>query len=271
MTSFVEKLDAQSLKVFNDVCARPFSDQAMFLLNAFWTELESEANCIYECLWEIIKKVDMDNKGISLIHKYTEGNDLDFDMALRLYEASRVFFDKNPKWKTSNPKSSPADLDLTAIVRKKRIRENVDVNFDGRISFLEFLLDLYQLSPKDLLDRSKGASEPPEVTAAKKALSDVQKKINEYEEYKLRLENESILPGVKGLTAKNLLFQLDASPLSQELRKLLITAEAAVRIAIRKYGSGSGEPGAGSPTAGSIWWLQTDLDVKKKKYSPQNK
>ena len=53
---------------------------------------------------------------------------------------------------------------------------------------------------------------------------DVQKKINEYEAYKTRLEEESLLPGVKGLKAKNELAQLHASPLAEELRRLLITS-----------------------------------------------
>jgi len=29
---------------------------------------------------------------------------------------------------------------MTALIRKQELREKVDVNFDGRISFLEYLL-----------------------------------------------------------------------------------------------------------------------------------
>lgn len=29
---------------------------------------------------------------------------------------------------------------MTAITRKKELRDKVDVNFDGKVSFLEFLL-----------------------------------------------------------------------------------------------------------------------------------
>lgn len=266
---FVQSLDAESLKVFNRVTNSPFSEQAQFLLNAFWDELKDEAEFIYNTTWEQIKKVDMDNKGVQYVHKYVEGSSLDFDMALRLFEVVRYWFEdkKNAAVAPLRKYSNPGDA--TAIVRKKEIREKVDVDHDGRISFLEYLLYLYKLSPKDLLERSKGSGEAPEVTAAKLALADVQKKINEFEELKLRLEQESLLPGVKGLKAKNELAQLHASPLAEELRRLLILAEAAVRKAIRLYGGSTG--GAGAPTQGTIFWLDIDLKTKKAKYGAQAK
>ena len=40
---------------------------------------------------------------------------------------------------------------------------------------------------------------------------------------------------------------------------------------MRKYGAGSGEPGQGAPTAGTVWWLDYDLQTKKKRYGPQAK
>lgn len=212
----------------------------------------------------------MDNKGVQYVHKYVEGDDLDFDMALRLFEVQRYFFEdkKNATLAQQHSMSNPGDE--TAIVRKKAIKEKVDVNFDGRISFLEYLLYIYKLSPRDLMERSKGGDEPAEVTAAKKALADVQQKVNEYEALKQKLTEESLLPGVKGLKAKNELAQLNSSPLAEELRRLLITAEAAVRRALRLFGSGSGTGGS-APTQGTMFWLQTDLEVKKKKYGAQAK
>jgi hypothetical protein len=48
---------------------------------------------------------------------------------------------------------------LTAIVRKQELREKVDVNFDGRISFLEYLLYQYRqfCNPGDFCERSMKA------------------------------------------------------------------------------------------------------------------
>ncbi len=40
--------------------------------------------------------------------------------------------------------SKSVPVEMTAVVRKKELRERVDVNFDGRVSMLEFLL--YQVS-----------------------------------------------------------------------------------------------------------------------------
>ena len=208
--------------------------------------------------------VDMRWRNVKYIHLYEEGNDLDFDMALYLFESLGKFFEdpKNKKW-AGNTRSHP--VEMTAITRKKELREKVDVNFDGRVSFVEFLLYQYNLSPKDLMERSVQGPSNPELEKAKAALAEVNKKIKEYEAEKARLEAESELGGVKGLRAKNELAQLNSSPLAETLRRLLITAEAAVRIAARSAGSAAA--GSGQPrTDGSIWWLQKDLAVKKAKY-----
>jgi len=37
--SFTEKLDGESLKYFSDVCHKPFSQQAVAFLNAYWPEV----------------------------------------------------------------------------------------------------------------------------------------------------------------------------------------------------------------------------------------
>lgn len=266
--SFVEQLDAESLKLFSEVGKRKFSEQAMFVLNAFYEELKDDAECIYSVIWDVIKMVDMRHRGVQYIHLYEEGDDLDFDMALYLFESVLKFFndDKNKNWRDSNPRSIPTDV--TAIVRKKEIRDRVDVNFDGRVSFLEYLLYQYNLSPKDLMERSKGSGdEPEEVRTARLALEEVNKRIRAYEAEKQRLEQESELPGVKGLRAKNELAQLNSGPLAEDLRRALITAEAKVRIAQRKYGAGGSGSGEGvAPTAGTMWWMNRDLEAKKSKY-----
>src|ERR1700712_2821767 len=82
--SFTEKLDAESLKFFSDVCKRPFSQQAVSFLNAYWPEVKDEAEFVYTIGWEWIKKSDMHAKGISLVYKYDEGNDVDFDIGMTL-------------------------------------------------------------------------------------------------------------------------------------------------------------------------------------------
>jgi hypothetical protein len=270
--SFTEKLDDESLKYFNEIAAKPFSQQAVAFLNAYWPEVQTQAEFIFTVAWEVIKYADMHTKGISLIHLYDEGRDLDFDIGLYFYEQLCKFLDddKNSKWVAPEYAMSQPTM-MTAIKRKQELREKVDVNFDGRVSFLEYLLYQYKevANPADFCKRSMGHDEHPEVRAARLALEEVNRRIRAYEAERHRLMEESKLPGVRGLKAINELAQLDSSPLAQELNKALITAEAAVRIAVRKYGGGAGGSGAG-PTEGALWWMSRDLEEKKKRYGKKS-
>jgi len=272
MTSFTEKLDAESMEYFNEVAHKPFQQQAVAFLNAYWPEVNTQAEFIFSVAWEVIKYADMSSKGISLIHLYEEGCDLDFDIGLYFYEQLCKFCEdpKNAKWAASEFAMSQPIM-MTAIKRKQELRENVDVNFDGRVSFLEYLLYQYKdvANPADFCKRSMGHDEHPEVRAARLALEEVNRRIKAYEAERYRLTEESKLPGVKGLKATNELAQLDSSPLAEQLNKALITAEAAVRIAVRKYGSGGSGGGAG-PNDGALWWMSRDLEEKKKRYGKRN-
>eukprot|EP01102_Stenamoeba_stenopodia_P019322 TRINITY_DN726_c0_g1_i1.p1 TRINITY_DN726_c0_g1~~TRINITY_DN726_c0_g1_i1.p1 ORF type:complete len:272 (+),score=106.06 TRINITY_DN726_c0_g1_i1:139-954(+) len=267
--SFVEKLDPASLQAFNVATKKKFSEQAQFFLNAFWDEFGDQAEIIYSVAWDYLKKADMRVKGVHYIHLYEEGNELDFDMSLYFFEQIGKFYNEaaNAKWKKEYPKSIPAEM--TAIVRKKELREQVDINFDGKMSFLEYLLYQYHASPKTLMDRSMGNTElPEEVLAAMRALEEVNRRVQAYEKEKARLEQESEGTGIKALKAKNELAQLKSSPLWEEINKALITAEAAVRIASKKYGVNAA-PGTNTSavrTNGTMWWLNRELQEKKRLY-----
>jgi len=160
---------------------------------------------------------------------------------------------------------------MTSIKRKVELRDEVDVNFDGRLSFLEYLLYQYKdtCNPADFCKRSMGHDEHPEIRKARLALEEVNKRIREYEEEKARLTKESEGTGVKALGAKNMLAQIDAGPLKAELNKALITAEAAVRIASKKYGGATNPDGSSSE--GAVWWMNRELEEKQRKYGPQKK
>jgi hypothetical protein len=274
--SFKELLDGKSLEYFNEKCKAPFSEQACFFMNAFWDEIGDQAEVIYNVHWEILKMADMRWKNCSYIHLYEEGDDIDFDTTLYFFEQVCKFFDqdKNKKWADDYPAAIPEMK--TSIVRKKEIRDEVDLNFDNRISFLEYLLYQYRVSPKDLMSRTyerKSAPVNQMLLDAQAALAAVNEAIKAYEAEKFRLEEEVKLGGVKGLRATNMLAQLASGPLVEDLRRRLITAEAAVRKAVKAsgqpadYKGNEGEEQATPmPTAGSIWWLQRDLKTKKEKY-----
>ena len=164
---------------------------------------------------------------------------------------------------------------LTALVRKQELREKVDVNFDGKVSFLEYLLYQYRAyaNPGDFVKRSMEIGmENPAIAKARQALEEVNKAIREYEAEKSRLERDTKLGGVKGLGAKAALAILNASPLAERLNTALITAEASVRIAGRKFGNTgsvftiSPDARAARPTDGALWWMSRDLADKKARY-----
>jgi hypothetical protein len=237
---------------------------------------------------------DMTAKGCAFIHLYSEGNDVDFDIGLYFFE-QLCKFAENPnhesfrpiqldRWAAKHPnfaaeyaKSVP--VMMTSIVRKKELREKVDINFDGRVSMLEYLLYQYQVSPRDLIERSMGNTEEhEEIRKARLALEEVNKAVQAYEAEKHRLETEAASgSGVKALKATNELAQLNSGPLWERLNKALITAEAAVRIACRKYGGNAGQAAGGGATGnaarvnGAVWWLERDLKEKAEKYGRKDK
>ena len=78
---------------------------------------------------------------------------------------------------------------MTAIVRKQELRDKVDVNFDGRVSLLEYLLYQYKdyANPADFCVRSMaGPDEHPEIRKARLALEEVNKAVKAYEAEKVQ-------------------------------------------------------------------------------------
>jgi hypothetical protein len=271
--SFTSGLDEKSLAAFSAASKKPFSEQAQFFLNAFWDEYGDQAECIYQVPFEVIKRADMRCRNITYVHLYEEGFDLDFDMSLYLFEQLVKFYQsddtsltgvipglKGTDFASKYPKSVPAEM--TAVHRKKELRDKVDVNFDGRVSFLEYLLYQFNASPKDLMDRQTVTGLPAEVLAAMAALAEVNKKVQAYEAEKARLEDIAANgSGIKSPKAKNELAQLISGPLWEQINKALITAEAAVRIAQKKYGvngTHAAEGGAAVRTSGTMWWLDRE-------------
>lgn len=300
--AFKEKLDAKSLEVFNAASEQPFQGQAIFFLNAFWAEHSEAAPFIYSVIWDQMIKKDMEARKFSYVHQYFntdppkkgapqggEGQELDFDISVAYFEQLCYIWsdqrqDKDVKeflagekdWKTKFAAAQP-DM-MTSIVRKKELKEKVDVNFNGKMSMLEFLLYQFKCSPKDLVTRMEAVEgEDPQVTKARVALAEVTKAVNAYEAEKGRLQKLiDTKSGVKKMKAANELEQLEKGPLMETLRRALITAEAAVRIAIkgakkRAASAGKGPAVNAARNAGSLWWMQYDLSVKKRRYGKKAK
>jgi len=269
--SFVEKLEPEALEFFNGIASKKFQEQAIAFLNAYWKEVGSQAEFVYSVSWETIKYADMHTKGISLIHKYDEGNDVDFDIGLYFYERLNKHLEEHKEWVCEDYSMSQPEM-LTAIKRKKELRDKVDVNFDGRVSFLEYLLYQYRevANPADFTRRAMTApDEHPEVRKARLALEDVNKSIQAYESEKYRLEELTKKPGIRGTSAKHELAILDNGPLKEDLNVKLITAEAALRKVQKMFGDGGGSSGSDEvamPTEGTLWWMNRDLEEKQRRY-----
>jgi len=277
--SFKQKLGTEELEFFNEVAELPFSGQAVAFLNAYWEEVNTQAKFIFNVSWEIIKKVDMEFRGIQYIHLYDEGKKLDFDAGLKFFEEMVKYTDdeKNDhvsdEYKISYPKM------MTSIVRKKELTQKVDINFDGNVSFIEYLLYQYQefAKPSDFIQRSqKLGKENKYIKEARLALEAVHKAIKAYEKKKKALEELAKKPGVKGLGAKNQIAQLENSPIKETLNKALITAEAALRLVKRKYkehGKGGSTPGGTELSAanGALFWMDADCKKGQKKYGKKKK
>lgn len=271
MSSFTEQLDAEGIAFFNDTCEKPFDQQAVAFLNAFWNEVGSQATFVFEVAFEMIKYADMHAKGCNYVHLYEMGNTLDFNIGLYFYEQLCKECDsgKYKSFDTDEYKVSQPTM-MTAIKRKTEIRDKVDANNDGKISLLEYLLYQYRetCKPADFVTRSMAApDEHPQIKKARLALEDVSKRIQAYEAEKQRLTDLAALPGVKGLGAKNQLAQIESGPLKEDLNRALITAEAAVRICVKKFGGCSAADSAEAmPSQGATFWMQKDLELKKNKY-----
>lgn len=275
--AFKESLDASGIAYFNEIAKRPFAEQAVAFLNAYWDEIGDQADFIFDVAWPTIRYADMHTKGVQYIHLYEEGYELDFNVALYFYEklVQKVFdLDEGEPWR-DDPQWAPSMPEhMTAIVRKQELRDNVDVNFDGKMSFLEYLLYQYRslTSPAEFVTRTMAAdnNEPPQVIAARLALQEVNDRIRDFEAEKQRLTDLSELPGVKGLGAKHQLSSLMVSPVAEELQVALIKAEAAVRLAI-KAAKADMEENANSNQRGTMFWMQSDLKLKQKLYGSHAK
>lgn len=284
--AFRQLLDPDSVRVFNEACAKPFSEQATFFLNAYWVEYGDQAESIYSLAWKAMCAAEMEAKGIMYVHQYEEGTELDIDTTLRFFEilCNRSLGERNHKeymkeWEADAGYAKSLPEMQTSIKRKKELKSTVDQNGDGKISFLEYLIYQYKCDVKDLMSRVMAApvqDEDEAIRLARLALEEVQRAIKAYETEKQRLTDLSETnggKGIKALKAKNMLAQLGASPLAEHLNVSLIKAEAALRRVTREAkerGARPAEQKQGEAQAmrtdGTMWWMARAIKEAKEKY-----
>lgn len=256
-----EPLDGRCLDRFNRIAARPIARQAMDFYNAYWTELSSEAGFSFSVAWPGFRAAEMRALGITYEYDYDEGSAVGFDDALYFYERMIVFLGDplNAAWQDDYPLSQPEPL--SALARKQELREKVDVNLDGRIAFLEYLVFQYAgtSSPTDFCRRVRG--EVLEGTSLRKyrlAVEDVVEQANEYEAEKARLTEMAAGTGFAAERARRQLAELDDGPFMRAITRALATADGARTVAEAELRGGDRE--------GSLFWLGRWLDELHVRY-----
>ena len=222
-------------------------------------------------------------EGISLVHLYEEGTKLNEMASLYFYEKLCKFTlesKEGAKWRTDKYLPSRPEM-LTSIKRKQKLKK-VDLNFDGHLSFLEYLIEQYAdlEDPEDFLKRNRkfGGERSKEMIKAEDDLEAVMKRIREYEERKAALEEKVRLAeesgsNVKLRMAERELAGLILSSLGNELRVALLQAEASVRVAAKRMRrEAQKKQGTDTPLpAGSLFWMQREVETNKKLYGKPGK
>merc|ERR1712232_1115796 len=251
---------------------------------------------------------------IEYIHLYEESSNLvDFDWALLFFEKLCQAVEKQEtedrnnageivmkngkpvmkKWKDIPFYSVSMPTMMTAVTRRSEIRDKVDFNNDGTISFLEYLIYTYKRvsNATDFIIKGRALKEgsalnSPErnqLAIAQSALDLVKKKIAEYEfamskqQEIIDCHNNGVLdsngnPKVGRAKMGKALFelkQLQGGTIASELKQALIDAEfkvkkamASIRKQLEKQNRSKEAKKAASP--GSIFWVEATLASQQK-------
>jgi hypothetical protein len=173
-TTTRRKMEADVLEHFSDVSVRPASEQAKFFLNAFWYELApGQAERIYN-EWKIFK----------IVQKEASSSDRNIveDGPSVTAPLARVFLQRLKRTMTAE--------DFTNQFKE------IDTNYDGQMSYIEYLVWDSQKTPASVIYR-------PQVTSAAflkkiQAVLKAQKALRDHEDELRRLEEGSQQEGLKG-------------------------------------------------------------------------
>lgn len=160
---------------------------------------------------------------------------------------------------------------MTATDRKQALRET-DINFDNRISFLEYLLYQYRddCDPNEFSERaakSLDTDNNPELRDARLALSELNDEIHKYERKKRGITEEMRRAAEEGKKARENQKKFELKELRAKFREhgfsaALLKAQAIVR----KFSKQAAAAPKGSQPEGTAWWLDRELKEKKKLY-----
>lgn len=258
-------LEGDALAAFNEKVKQSFSGQAKAFLDCFWDKVQDQKEFIFNVTIKIFQKVDMESKGISFVHQYTEGEAIDMNIAMKFYEDLNKFLGeaKNAQWVDAKYASSQVEV-LTAIQRKQKISES-DVNGDGKVTFLEVLLQQYGCSPEDFA--AALISQPEEhagIKAVREKLEACQAKEKKYQaelaELEAKIESDDT-PAVQKGVAKQALEALKNGPQAAEIAMEIQTATNDLKKITKAAAEEVAQAGADFEAAknqGSVWWMEAE-------------
>lgn len=217
-----------TMQLFAKFTARTYAQQAQAFLNAYWEALGDDAENIWKMV-KIISELDAD--------KGAAGSEVDEFKAHRFLEK--------------------LGQTLT-VIEFREVMRKVDLDFNRRMSIIEYLLFRYEKSVDHFVAQPQGTNE--DLIRAQEALEKVKDEIDKIEKKKAELTTKSEGAGVRAMTAKNELEQL-LSRDPTDLNRAVITAEAAVRRAAKAGAEGLRAMGA-------TWWQTRELE-ELKAYKPR--
>lgn len=153
-----DDLNDKQKEEFRKICDKPYKEQGTYFLNAFWHESgEKNAETIYKN-YQIM--LDLDKQQWNALpptkksENYSVGRDLDEFWSHKFLET--------------------VGKTMTAVEFRNEFKK-IDSNVDKRMGLVEYLLWEYKHSPKDLVTRPQGTTDPE----ALKALAEAEKLLDE--------------------------------------------------------------------------------------------
>eukprot|EP01088_Endostelium_zonatum_P019176 TRINITY_DN648_c0_g2_i3.p1 TRINITY_DN648_c0_g2~~TRINITY_DN648_c0_g2_i3.p1 ORF type:complete len:244 (-),score=77.79 TRINITY_DN648_c0_g2_i3:47-736(-) len=201
-------LNPKDEQAFNNLCAKPYKDQAVWFLNAYWKKFgEKEATNVF----------DYYHKCIELDEKKAAGNQLDELNAHRFLEK--------------------VDKTLTVVsLRDKLNKAGIDKNAKRKfVPLTHFLVIHYNVNPSELANAPQGDNQE-EVERAQKLLEQVQHAFSE-------AQRTAELSHKAEVAAKQAQAELEAAKAelqAQEATRKLAEAEAYLEEVKSRPGSAAG-------------------------------
>eukprot|EP00457_Paulinella_chromatophora_P009994 gb/GEZN01010078.1/.p1 GENE.gb/GEZN01010078.1/~~gb/GEZN01010078.1/.p1 ORF type:complete len:244 (-),score=76.46 gb/GEZN01010078.1/:516-1247(-) len=217
-------LPSDIVRAFEKINKTDFETQACFFLNAFWDEW-GEKNVEKVWKWgEDFMAVDLEAwvQGGKKKQAYVPSDSLELQFAMK-------FLEKQGKA-------------LSPVEYKTEFKQ-IDINFDGCLSLLEWALHETKFTVKTLIEKPQATT--PEYEAAKKKYDECKAELDALQAKKdaAKIKAQQSGTGMKALRAKQEweeVRQIDAVP----LERALIKAEGKVKKEQKKI----------KPPAGDIWW-----------------